>query len=151
MPLLSLSELPPAGALLALDPGSKTIGVAVGDPTRLIASALETIRRSKLAADAARIFSLYDERACVGLIVGLPLNMDGSEGPRAQSARAFARNLLQIRDVPLALVDERLTTAAAERALLEADASRARRAQVIDAAAAAYLLQGVLDRLRHSS
>jgi putative Holliday junction resolvase len=133
---------------LGLDPGSKTIGVAAADPTRLIASALETIWRGKLAKDAARIFQLYDERACVGLVVGLPLNMDGSEGPRAQSARAFARNLLQARDVPLALADERLTTAGAERALLEADASRARRAQVIDAAAAAWLLQGVLDRLR---
>ncbi len=150
MPLVDLAALPPTGPLMALDPGAKTIGVAVGDPTRLIASALETIRRSKLARDAARVFALYDARACVGLIVGLPLNMDGSEGPRAQSARALARNLLAIRDVPLALVDERLTTAGAERALLEADASRARRKEVIDAAAAAYLLQGVLDRLRHA-
>ncbi len=148
MAVLSLSELPAAGALLALDPGSKTIGVAVSDPTRLIASALETIKRSKLAADAGRLFHLYDGRSCVGMIVGLPLNMDGSEGPRAQSARAFARNLLGVRDVPLVFMDERLTTAGAERALLEADASRARRAEVIDAAAAAWLLQGVLDRLR---
>jgi putative Holliday junction resolvase len=148
MPVVSFFDLPPTGALLALDPGSKTIGIAVADPTRLIASALETVRRGKLAADAARIFFLYDERACVGLILGLPLNMDGSEGPRAQSARAFARNLLAIRDVPLAFADERLTTAGAERALIEADASRARRAQVIDAAAAAWMLQGVLDRLR---
>lgn len=148
MAVISLAELPPSGALLALDPGSKTIGVAVSDPTRLIASALETIRRSKLAPDAARIFTLYDGRACTGLIVGLPLNMDGSEGPSAQGARAFGRNLLGIRDVPIAFVDERLTTAGAERALIEADASRARRAEVIDAAAAAYLLQGVLDRLR---
>jgi putative Holliday junction resolvase len=148
MAVISLAELTPSGALLALDPGSKTIGVAVSDPTRLIASALETIRRSKLAADAARIFTLYDGRACTGLIVGLPLNMDGSEGPSAQAARAFGRNLLGVRDVPLAFVDERLTTAGAERALIEADASRARRAEVIDAAAAAFLLQGVLDRLR---
>jgi putative Holliday junction resolvase len=150
MPVVTLFELPPEGALLALDPGSKTIGVAVSDPTRLIASALETIRRSKLAADAARLFSLYDGRACVGLVCGLPLNMDGSEGPRAQSARALARNLLGVRDVPLAFADERLTTAGAERALLEADASRARRAEVIDAAAAAWMLQGVLDRLRNA-
>jgi putative Holliday junction resolvase len=150
MPVALLSELPPAGALLGLDPGSKTIGVAVSDPTRLIASALTTIHRGKLAADAARLFALYDERSCTALIVGLPLNMDASEGPRAQSARAFARNLLGVRDVPLAFVDERLSTAGAERALLEADASRARRAQVIDAAAAAYLLQGVLDRLRNA-
>jgi putative Holliday junction resolvase len=148
MPVVSLFELPPEGALLALDPGSKTIGVAVSDPTRLIASALETIRRGKLAVDAERLFMLYDGRACTGIVVGLPLNMDGSEGPRAQSARALARNLLAIRDVPLAFADERLTTAGAERALLEADASRARRAAVIDAAAAAWLLQGVLDRLR---
>jgi putative Holliday junction resolvase len=149
MPVVPLSELPPAGALLALDPGTKTLGVAVSDPTRLIASALETIRRAKLAQDAARVFDLYNERACTGLVVGLPLNMDGSEGPRAQSARALARNLLAVRDVPLAFADERLTTAGAERALLEADASRARRAEVIDAAAAAYLLQGVVDRLRN--
>jgi putative Holliday junction resolvase len=148
MAVISLSELPPSGALLALDPGSKTIGVAVSDATRLIASALETVKRTKLAQDAARVFELYDGRACTGLIVGLPLNMDGSEGPRAQSARAFARNLLQVRDVPLVFADERLTTAGAERALIEADASRARRAAVIDAAAAAWLLQGVLDRLR---
>jgi putative Holliday junction resolvase len=148
MPVVTLFHLPPAGALLALDPGSKTLGVAVSDPTRLIASALETVHRRKLAADAARVFALYDDRSCTGLVLGLPLNMDGSEGPRAQSARALARNLLGVRDVPLAFADERLTTAGAERALLEADASRARRAQVIDAAAAAWLLQGVLDRLR---
>jgi putative Holliday junction resolvase len=150
MAILDLPDLPSTGALLALDPGSKTIGVAVADPTRAVASALETIRRKKFAEDAARIFALYDDRACTGLIVGLPLNMDGSEGPRAQSARALGRNLLKLRDVPLAFADERLTTAGAERALLEADASRARRAQVIDAAAAAYLLQGVLERLRSS-
>lgn len=151
MAVISLTDLPPRGALLALDPGSKTIGVAVSDPTRLIASGLETVKRSKLAADVARIFQLYDGRACVGVVLGLPLNMDGSEGPRAQSARAFARNLLAIRDVPLTMVDERLTTAGAERALIEADASRARRAQVIDAAAAAWMLQGVLDRLSYRS
>jgi putative Holliday junction resolvase len=151
MAVVSLSELPPQGALLALDPGSKTVGVAVSDPTRLIASALETVQRTKMAADGARILQLYDGRACVGLVVGLPLNMDGSEGPRAQSARAFARNLLAIRDVPLVFADERLTTAGAERALIEADASRARRKEVIDAAAAAWLLQGVLDRLSYRS
>ena len=148
---LSFDALPAQGALLALDPGAKTIGVAVCDPTRLIASALVTITRTKLAQDAARIFALYDERACTALVVGLPLNMDGSEGPRAQSARALARNLLGIRDVPLLFADERLTTAGAERALLEADASRARRKEVIDAAAAAWLLQGVVDRLRHAN
>lgn len=148
MPVTPLATLPSSGALLGLDPGSKTIGVAVSDATRLIASPLETVKRTKMAADAARVFALYDDRNCAAIVLGLPLNMDATEGPRAQSARAFARNLLAVRDVPLAFADERLTTAGAERALIEADATRARRKELIDANAAAYLLQGVLDRLR---
>jgi len=148
MAILELSALPSSGALLALDPGSKTLGVAVSDSTRLIASPIETIARKKMAADAARVFALYDDRSCTAIVLGLPLNMDASEGPRAQSARAFARNLLNVRDVPLLMMDERLTTAGAERVLIEIDASRARRKELIDANAAAYMLQGLLDRLR---
>lgn len=148
VPVLDLCDLPPQGALLGLDPGSKTIGVAASDATRLIASPIETIKRSKFAADAARLYALFDERSCAGFVIGLPINMDGSEGPRAQSARALAANLMGVRDVPIALWDERLSTAAAERALLAADASRARRAEVIDKLAAAYILQGALDRLQ---
>lgn len=145
---MDLDALPGAGALLGLDPGSKTIGIAVSDASRLIASPVETVRRTKFAADAQAVFARYDERACAGLVIGLPLNMDGSEGPRAQSARAFARNLAKVRETPIAFVDERLSTAAVTRTLLEADASRARRAEVVDAMAAAYVLQGALDALR---
>ena len=148
MPLLDLADLPPDGPLLGLDPGTKTIGVAVADATRTIASPVETLRRTKVAHDAERLFALYDERGCVGMVVGLPINMDGSEGPRAQSVRAFVRNLAAVRDVPMAFWDERLSTAAVERTLLDADASRARRKEVIDAMAAAYILQGALDRLK---
>jgi putative Holliday junction resolvase len=148
MPLVSLTDLPPKGALLGLDPGAKVIGVAGCDPGRLIASPLEAIPRGrKLAPALDRLFALYDERRCVGIVVGLPMNMDGTEGPRAQSARALARNILERRDAPLALWDERLSTAGAERALLEADASRARRGELIDKLAAAWILQGAIDRL----
>ncbi len=133
---------------MGLDPGSKRIGVAVSDATRLIASPLEIVARSKFAADAARLFALYDARACAGLVIGLPLNMDGSSGPSAQAARAFAANLLGVRDVPLMLWDERLSTAAVTRTLINADASRKRRAELVDKLAASYVLQGVLDALR---
>lgn len=148
MPLVSLEDLPPKGALLGLDPGSKTIGVAGCDPNRLIASAVETIvRGKKLAPSLDRVFQIYDTRKSVGLVMGLPVNMDGSEGPRAQSARSLAQNILARRDIPLAFWDERLSTAGVERALLEADASRARREEVIDKLAAAWILQGAIDRL----
>jgi len=151
MPLVSLTELPPKGALLGLDPGSKTIGVAGCDPTRLIASPIETIVRGKKLAPALdQLFTLYDARKCAGIVVGLPINMDGTEGPRAQSARSLARNIIERRDIPLALWDERLSTAGAERALLEADASRARRAELIDKLAAAWILQGAIDRLHEA-
>jgi putative holliday junction resolvase len=148
MAIVPLTDLPPKGPLLGLDPGSKTIGVAGSDANRLISTALETIvRGKKLAPSLDRLFILYDERRSVGMVVGLPVNMDGSEGPRAQSARSLVSNILQRRDVPLALWDERLSTAGAERALLEADTSRAKREEVIDKLAAAWILQGAIDRL----
>ncbi|MEM6626946.1 MAG: Holliday junction resolvase RuvX [Pseudomonadota bacterium] len=148
MSVCELIDLPPRGALLGLDPGTKTIGVAASDGGRLIASPVETIPKGKKLAPAlARLWEIVDEREAAGLVVGLPKNMDGSEGPRAQSVRAFARNVLAGRDVPLAFWDERLSTAAVERTLLEADASRARRGEVVDKLAAAYILQGALDLL----
>ena len=149
--LLALSELSLRlkrdERLLGLDVGTKTIGLALSDVMRQIATPLETIRRTKFKADAARLFQLAKEHGVGGLVIGLPVNLDGSEGPRAQSTRAFARNLAPLADVPMAFWDERLSTAAAERALLEADASRKRRAELIDKMAAAYILQGALDRL----
>jgi len=148
MALIALTDLPACGALLGLDPGTKTIGIAVSDGARIAATPLQTIRRSKFKEDTARIFALYDDRQCSGIVLGLPLSMDGSEGPRAQSVRAFARNLLAVRDVPLAFWDERLSTVAVERTLLEADARRSKRREVIDKMAAAYILQGALERLR---
>jgi putative Holliday junction resolvase len=135
--------------LLGLDLGTKTIGIAISDTGRSLSSAHSTIRRTKFREDAASLAQLVAENGVAGLILGLPLNMDGSEGPRAQSTRTFARNLAAVLDVPIAFWDERLSTAAAERTLLEADVSRKRRAQVIDKMAAAFILQGALDRLRH--
>jgi putative pre-16S rRNA nuclease len=150
-PVLPLVEaaavLPPRGALLGLDLGSKTIGIAVSDPDRKLAAGVATIARTRFNADAARLLVLAAERKAVGLVLGLPLNMDGSEGPRAQSTRAFARNLARLTELPIALWDERLSTAAVERDLIAADASRAKRAAVIDQHAAAFILQGALDRL----
>ena len=148
MALVSLYELPPKGSLLGLDPGTKTIGVAGCDIGRMIASGLETIvRGKKLAPSLDRLFQLYDQRQSVGLVMGLPINMDGTEGPRAQSARSLVQNILARRDIPLAFWDERLSTAGAERVLLEADTSRAKREEVIDKLAAAWILQGAVDRL----
>ena len=143
------AALPRTGALMGLDLGTKTIGVAVSDGMRVVASPLQTIRRTKFGADAAAILALAGPRAAAGIVVGLPRNMDGSEGPRAQSARAFARNLSRLTELPIAFWDERLSTVAAERALLEADASRRRRGAVIDHVAAGYILQGALDRMGH--
>lgn len=141
--------LPRHGALFGLDLGTKTLGVAASDGMRTVATPLETIRRSKFTADAAALEALLAERDAVGLVLGLPLNMDGSEGPRVQSTRAFARNLARRIDLPIGYWDERLSTVAAERVLLEADASRRRRAKVIDHVAAGFILQGCLDRLGH--
>lgn len=139
--------LGPRGTLMGLDLGTKTIGVATSDPDRRIATAVETIRRTTFTADAKRLLALAAERAAVGLVLGLPINMDGSEGPRAQSTRAFARNLAKLTELPIAFWDERLSTAAVERELIAADVSRARRATVIDQHAAMFILQGALDRL----
>jgi len=148
LPLVeAAAHLPRRGALIGLDLGSKTIGVATSDPDRRIATAVETVSRKKFAADAARLLAVASERNAAGFVLGLPVNMDGSEGPRAQSTRAFARNLARLTDLPIALWDERLSTAAAERALIAADVSRARRARVIDQHAAVFILQGALDRL----
>ena len=149
--VLALSELapslPPRGALLGLDLGTKTIGVATSDPDRRLATGVDTIARSRFAADSARLFALAAERKAVGFVLGLPLNMDGTEGPRAQSTRAFARNLANVTELPIALWDERLSTVAVERELIAADMSRARRKATIDQHAAIYILQGALDRL----
>jgi putative Holliday junction resolvase len=141
------SHLPPRGALLGLDLGTKTIGVATSDADRRLATGVETIARKTFTVDAARLLALAEERRCVGFVLGLPLNMDGSEGPRAQSARAFARNLARLTALPIALWDERLSTAAVERELIAADVSRKKRAAVIDQHAAIFILQGALDRL----
>lgn len=143
------AALPRVGALLGLDLGTVTVGVALSDLRRRVATPLETIRRKKFTLDARRLLDFAASREVVGLVLGLPINMDGSEGPRVQSTRAFARNLQGLTDLPLTFWDERLSTVAAERALLLADASRARRAEVIDAVAAGFILQGFLDRLSH--
>jgi len=141
------SHWPVRGALIGLDLGTKTIGVASSDPDRKLATGVETIARRNFTADARRVLALAGEREAVGIVLGLPLNMDGSEGPRAQSTRAFARNLSRLTQLPIAFWDERLSTAAVERELIAADVSRAKRAAVIDQHAAAYILQGALDRL----
>jgi putative Holliday junction resolvase len=141
--------LPPGRAVAGLDLGTRTIGVALSDRLLGTATAVETLRRTKFRADADRLLALLAGREAGGIVLGLPRNMDGSEGPRAQSTRAFARNLARLTELPIAFWDERLSTVAAERALLEADASRARRADVIDRVAAAYILQGALDRMAH--
>lgn len=143
-----ISALPPRGAIAGLDLGDKTIGVAVSDTYRSVATPLQTIRRVKFTLDAEALLSLVTSRGVVGLVFGLPLNMDGTEGPRVQKTHAFARNLSRLTTLPMMFWDERLSTVAAERVLLEADMSRRRRAEVIDHVAAGYILQGVLDRLR---
>jgi putative Holliday junction resolvase len=140
--------LPPAGKLLGLDLGTKTIGVAVSDGLRYTATPLETIARTKFTADVARLLALIAENQAVGLVLGLPLNMDGSEGPRAQSTRAFARNLALKTPLPVVFWDERLSTSAVTRMLIEADTRRERRTEVVDKLAASYILQGFLDSLR---
>mgnify|MGYP001067835019 FL=1 len=141
------AALPPFRALMGLDLGEKTIGVAVSDTHLSVGSPLETVRRKKFGLDAARLQALIAERFVGGIVLGLPRNMDGSEGPRCQSTRAFARNFAQLWNGPITFWDERLSTVAAEKALLEADTTRKRRAEVIDHVAASYILQGLLDRL----
>lgn len=141
------AQLPRTGALAGLDLGTKTIGVAVSDGFRSVATPLSTIRRQKFTLDAEALLKITSERAICGLVLGLPMNMDGSEGPRCQSTRAFARNLEKLTPLPIAFWDERLSTVAAERAMLEADLSRKQRAERIDHVAAGFILQGALDRL----
>lgn len=154
MPVVDLTALPallPRQApVIGLDLGEKTIGVAVSDATRRIASPLETIRRTKFMIDANRMFELMESRGAAGIIIGLPINMDGTEGARCQSSRAFARNVLRLKDLPIAFWDERMSSMAINRMLIEeADISRARRAEVVDKAAAGWILQGALDRLKN--
>ena len=141
--------LAPGERLLGLDLGTRTIGLALSDSARIIATPLEGLAKGKFKADAARLMDLIAEHDIGGLIVGWPINLDGSEGPRAQSARAFARNFSNLSDCPIVFWDERLSTVAVERVLLDADASRKRRGEVVDKMAAAYILQGALDRLKN--
>ena len=145
------ASLAPGSRLLGIDVGTKTLGLALSDATRNIASALVTLRRTRLGEDLRRLLDVASQYGIGGFVVGLPLNLDGSEGPRAQATRAFVRNLAKATPLPIACWDERLSTAAAERALLEADLSRKRRAEVVDKVAAALILQGALDRIRHLS
>src|SRR5580698_5467049 len=155
MPVLALTDaaalLPQRGALIGLDLGTKTIGVAASDPDRRVAAPVETVARQRFSVDAQRLLALAAERRAVAFVLGLPINMDGSEGARAQSTRAFARNLARLTTLPIALWDERWSTAAVERVLIGADASRAKRKAVIDQHAATYILQGALDRLLRGS
>jgi putative holliday junction resolvase len=149
LPLIDAAvHWPERGALIGLDLGTKTIGVAASDPDRRLATGVETIHRKAFKADAARVLKIASERAAIGFVLGLPINMDGSEGPRAQSTRAFARNFSKLTELTMALWDERLSTVAVERELIGMDMSRARRAEVIDEHAAIFILQGALDRLQ---
>ncbi|MGL5168711.1 MAG: Holliday junction resolvase RuvX [Afipia sp.] len=149
LPLIeAAAHWPARGALIGLDLGTKTIGVAVSDPDRKLATGVETIQRKTFTADAARLLALSAERSVTGFILGLPINMDSSEGPRAQSTRAFARNFSRLTELAIGLWDERLSTVAVERELIGMDMSRAKRAKVIDEHAAIFILQGALDRLR---
>lgn len=154
MPILPSNQILPLlrrdQRLLGLDLGTKTIGLALSDVSRTIATPLETIARKKFTQDAELLWKFVDKYDVGALVLGLPISMDGSEGPRCQSTRSFAANLLKIRDIPIAFQDERLSTAAVTRTLLEADASRARRAELVDKLAAAYILQGALDALKSS-
>ncbi len=147
-PLIDIAvHLPARGALIGLDLGTKTIGVAASDPDRRLATGVTTIARKSFTPDAQRLLVLAAERHAAGFVLGLPVNMDGTEGPRAQATRAFARNLAKLTPLPIGFWDERLSTAAVERDLIAADMSRAKRAKVIDHHAAAFILQGALDRL----
>jgi putative Holliday junction resolvase len=139
--------LPARGALVGIDPGEKTIGVAICDADRRIASPLTAIRKGKFKVNGAEIAGICADNSAAGIVVGLPLNMDGTAGPKAQAARAFARNLAGIIELPVLLWDERLSTVAVTRAMIDADTSRKKRAEIVDKVAAAYILQGAIDRL----
>ncbi len=143
-----VAALPAGSRLLGLDLGTKTIGLALSDLGRTIATPLETIKRRKFSLDAETLLAIAGKHGVGGLVLGLPLNMDGSEGPRVQSTRAFVRNLAPLTNLPITYWDERLSTAAVTRTLIEADRSRARRGELVDKMAAAYILQGFLDRMR---
>jgi putative Holliday junction resolvase len=150
LPLIdAVAHWPERGAVIGLDLGTRTIGVAVSDPDRRLATGVGTIHRNTFKSDAGRLVEIATERNAVGFVLGLPVNMDASEGPRAQSTRAFARNFSRLTDLAIGLWDERLSTAAVERQLIGTDMSRARRAEVIDEHAAIYILQGALDRLEN--
>jgi putative Holliday junction resolvase len=155
VPVLTLDDLfarlPPKARLMGIDLGTKTIGLALSDVERRLASPLETIKRVKYTADVAKMIDLACKHQVVGFVIGLPLNMDGSEGPRAQSTRAFVRQTAPLAQIPFVFWDERLSTAAVTRELIAQDASRAKRAEVVDRMAAAYILQGALDRLARLS
>jgi putative Holliday junction resolvase len=154
MPVLDITALsaalPTYAPLAGLDLGEKTIGVAVSDITRAVATPLVTLRKTKFTDDANALFKLMEGRGALGVVIGLPINMDGTEGARCQSVRAFGRNLLRLRDLPIAFWDERLSSAAVNRVLIdEHDATRKRRGEVVDRMAAAWILQGALDRMSH--
>ncbi|ATQ42679.1 Holliday junction resolvase RuvX [Caulobacter mirabilis] len=154
MPVLDITELaaalPQYAPVVGLDPGEKTIGVAVSDATRMVASPLETIQKKKFTQDAERLFALMESRGALGIVIGLPMNMDGTEGTRAQSNRALARNILRLKDLPIAFWDERLSSAAVNRMLIdEFDTTRQRRSEAVDKLAATWILQGALDRMRN--
>ncbi|WP_291844336.1 Holliday junction resolvase RuvX [Maricaulis sp.] len=146
MPIVTLEDLPD-GPLIALDPGTRTIGVAACGASRGLSTPVETIKRTKFTADAERVFALLDERKATAIVMGLPVNMDGSEGPRVQSVRAMARNLMRLRDLPIVFQDERLSTFEAEEKLIAVGVRRDKRKDIIDAHAAANILQSALDRL----
>jgi len=149
MAIIDLEQLKSmSGALIGLDPGTKTLAIAVSDVTRLIATPVTTIQRKKFTQDAQQMFEIFDAKNACAFVMGLPVNMDGSHGPRTQSVRDFVTNLTKIRDVPVFLWDERLSSMAVERTMIEGDLSRKKRAEKIDKMAAAYILQGVLDRMR---
>ena len=149
MAIITLDDLrETSGALLGVDPGTKTLGLAISDRTRLIATPLKTIHREKFSLDATQLLKIYAENQTTALIVGLPVNMNGTHGPRTQSVRDFCANLLKLQDLPIFLWDERLSTIAVTRSMLEADMSRKKRKENVDKLAASYILQGVLDRLR---
>lgn len=149
MAIITLDDLhKTTGALLGVDPGTKTLGLAISDRTRLIATPLETIRREKFTLDAQHLLKIYTNNQASALIVGLPVNMNGTHGPRTQSVKDFCTNLLKLQDLPIFLWDERLSTMAVTRSMLEADMSRKKRKENVDKLAASYILQGVLDRLR---
>ncbi|MDB2439212.1 Holliday junction resolvase RuvX [Hellea sp.] len=150
MAIITLDDLrESSGALLGVDPGTKTLGLAISDRTRLISTPLKTIKREKFTLDAQKLFKIYGDNNASALIVGLPINMNGTHGPRTQSVRDFCTNLLKLEDLPIFLWDERLSTMAVTRGMLEADMSRKKRKENVDKLAAGYILQGVLDRLRN--